>query len=107
MPTVKRASRTNILGTGPMSALGQKRTSRPEISMSALPPKADIVHGGGNVRFVPEADITPIRPNVRSICSQIGSGSLLGLFPNKNSDAFAAIDWAFVGRRSYSQGVSL
>jgi hypothetical protein len=26
-----------------MSALGQKQTSRPEISMSALPPKADIV----------------------------------------------------------------
>jgi hypothetical protein len=22
-------------------------------AMSALPPKADIVHGGGNVRFVP------------------------------------------------------
>ncbi len=27
---------------GPMSALGQKQTSRPEVSMSALPPKADI-----------------------------------------------------------------
>jgi hypothetical protein len=25
--------------------------------MSALPPKADIVRHGGNVRFVPEADI--------------------------------------------------
>jgi hypothetical protein len=25
--------------------------------MSALPPKADIVHGGGNVRFVPQADM--------------------------------------------------
>jgi hypothetical protein len=25
-------------------------------AMSALPPKADIVHGGGNVRFVPKAD---------------------------------------------------
>jgi hypothetical protein len=25
-----------------MSALGQKQTSRPEIAMSALPPKADI-----------------------------------------------------------------
>jgi hypothetical protein len=24
--------------------------------MSALPPKADIVHGGGHVRFVPIAD---------------------------------------------------
>ena len=26
--------------------------------MSALPPKADIVHDGGNVRFVPKADIS-------------------------------------------------
>jgi hypothetical protein len=25
--------------------------------MSVLPPKADIVQGGGNVRFVPKADI--------------------------------------------------
>jgi hypothetical protein len=25
--------------------------------MSALPPKADIVRHGGNVRFVPKADI--------------------------------------------------
>jgi hypothetical protein len=30
-----------------MSALGQKQTSRSEIAMSAIPPKADIVHGGG------------------------------------------------------------
>jgi hypothetical protein len=36
-----------------MSALGQKQTSRSEIAMSALPPKADIVQHGGNVRFVP------------------------------------------------------
>jgi hypothetical protein len=41
-----------------MSALGQKETSRPEISMSALPPKAGIVQHGGNVRFVPQAEIT-------------------------------------------------
>jgi hypothetical protein len=27
--------------------------------MSALPPKADIDHHGGNVRFVPKADIRP------------------------------------------------
>jgi hypothetical protein len=40
-----------------MSASGQKQTSRPEISMSALPPKADIVQHGGDVRFVPIADI--------------------------------------------------
>jgi hypothetical protein len=39
-----------------MSALGQKQTSRPEISMSALPPKADIVQHDRDVRFVPEAD---------------------------------------------------
>jgi hypothetical protein len=40
-----------------MSSLGQKRTSGSEISMSALPPKADIAQHGGNVRFVPKADI--------------------------------------------------
>jgi hypothetical protein len=40
-----------------MSALGQKQTCRSDLAMSALPPKADIVHGGGNVRFVPKADM--------------------------------------------------
>jgi hypothetical protein len=28
--------------------------------MSALPPKADIDHDGGNVRFVPKADIAAL-----------------------------------------------
>jgi hypothetical protein len=37
--------------------MGQKQTSRPEISMSALPPKADIAERRLDVRFVPEADI--------------------------------------------------
>jgi hypothetical protein len=40
-----------------MSALGQKQTSRAAISMSALPPKADIAGRQLNVRFVPKADI--------------------------------------------------
>jgi hypothetical protein len=40
-----------------MSALGQKQTSRPEIAMSALPPKADIAEHSLDVRFVPIADI--------------------------------------------------
>src|SRR5215467_4301662 len=39
-----------------MSALGQKRTSRPARGMSALPPKADIGTQSWNVRFVPIAD---------------------------------------------------
>ena len=39
-----------------MSAMGQKQTSRSDIAMSALPPKADIVLHGGKVRFVPKAD---------------------------------------------------
>jgi hypothetical protein len=43
-----------------MSALGQKRTFRIALAMSALPPKADIHCDGRNVRFGPEADI-PIR----------------------------------------------
>jgi hypothetical protein len=32
---------------------------RPEIAMSAIHPKADIVERDHHVRFVPEADITP------------------------------------------------
>ena len=40
-----------------MSALGQKRTWRQVGTMSALPPKADILGYGRNVRFVPKADI--------------------------------------------------
>ena len=43
----------------PMSALGHKRTLRLVRLMSALPPEADIVHGGENVHFVPIADIPP------------------------------------------------
>jgi hypothetical protein len=44
----------------------KKQTFGPFIAMSALPPKADIVHGDGNVRFVPTADIDPlIRPGRR------------------------------------------
>jgi hypothetical protein len=39
-----------------MSALGQKQTSRSEIAMSALPPKADIAKHCWDVRFVPKAD---------------------------------------------------
>jgi hypothetical protein len=40
-----------------MCAKGQKQTLKRLHPMSALPPKADIVRHGGNVRFVPKADI--------------------------------------------------
>jgi hypothetical protein len=49
-----------------MSALGQKQTSKRSQRMSALPPKADIVHGGGNVRFVPRADVSADAANERA-----------------------------------------
>jgi hypothetical protein len=39
-----------------MSQMGQKRTLTRVQPMSALPPKADIVQHGGNVRFVPIPD---------------------------------------------------
>jgi hypothetical protein len=39
-----------------MSALGQKRTLRLQLVMSALPPKADIAERDWHVRFGPEAD---------------------------------------------------
>jgi hypothetical protein len=48
----------------PMSALGQKQTSRSEIAMSALPPKADIGERNLDVRFVPFSDMAvPKRPH--------------------------------------------
>jgi hypothetical protein len=40
-----------------MSALGQKRTLRCVVTMSALPPKADINWVHHHVRFVPKADM--------------------------------------------------
>jgi hypothetical protein len=46
--------------------LGVKQTSRPEISMSALPPKADIASGQSDVRFVPKADIDRTQPGGES-----------------------------------------
>jgi hypothetical protein len=39
-----------------MSALDHKRTLQSILAMSALPPKADIDHSSGDVRFVPKAD---------------------------------------------------
>jgi hypothetical protein len=52
--------RGKLHGSNPeplMSALGQKRTWRAEIAMSALPPIADIASGQLDVRFGPKADI--------------------------------------------------
>jgi hypothetical protein len=47
-----------------MSALGQKQTSRSEIAMSALPPKADMVQRD-RIRFVPKADILRFSKELR------------------------------------------
>jgi hypothetical protein len=60
-----------------MSALGQKQTSRPEISMSALPPKADIGRRVRHVRFVPKADIARARQRP----GQSGSHAMSDLSP--------------------------
>jgi len=49
---------SEVASIGPvMSALGQKQTLHPEISMSALTPKADIAECNHHVRFVPNCDI--------------------------------------------------
>jgi hypothetical protein len=52
-----------------MSALGQKRTLRCILVMSALPPKADMDQYGRDVRFVPKADILMIT----STCAPAGA----------------------------------
>jgi hypothetical protein len=43
-----------------MSAMGQKQTLRPEISMSALPPKADIAERDRHVCFGLKGDIRTV-----------------------------------------------
>jgi len=52
-----------------MSALGHKRTLRPFITMSALPPKADIRRVLSDVCFVPEADM-PTTSVLRCLVAQ-------------------------------------
>ena len=63
-----------------VSALGQKRTLRSAIAMSALPPIADMCTATRHVRFVPKADIremsfgkmeTPPRGGVTEIQSTL------------------------------------
>jgi hypothetical protein len=55
-----------------MSALGQKRTWRSEIAMSALPPKADIPRRDRNVRFGPNSDIA-LTTSIRSVYADYGT----------------------------------
>jgi len=55
---------TKLAGHLPMSALGQKRTSEYARPMSALPPKADMVQHDRDVRFVPKADIGPMKQRI-------------------------------------------
>src|SRR5215472_9691679 len=72
-----------------MSALGHKWTSRSVRTVSDLPPKADIVGGNGDVRFVPEADraaaiessfsLTRVSPRTSLQCeARNGSGDFIG-----------------------------
>jgi hypothetical protein len=60
-----------------MSALGHKRTFRLALSMSALPPKADIEATQTNVCFVPKADFGPPSTRMRerySVLSELPQG---------------------------------
>ena len=71
-----------------MSALGQKRTSKQVCAMSALPPKADIVQHGGNVRFVPKADSRTATRNCYSNTLSAMARSVGGTF---NPSALAVL----------------
>jgi hypothetical protein len=53
-----------------MSALGHKRTFRSAITMSALPPKADMCSATRYVRFVPIADIAALFDHLVGACKQ-------------------------------------
>jgi hypothetical protein len=58
----------------PMSALGQKLTSRHVRVMSVIPRKADIDQRGLHVRLVPEADMQSLRYS--AMCSPDPPNSL-------------------------------
>jgi hypothetical protein len=61
------------------SGLGQKRTWRDQITMSALPPKADIEERDWYVRFGPKADILRCSRDWRySITSSAVASSVCG-----------------------------
>jgi len=56
-----------------MSALGQTRTWRDQIAMSALPPIADIPWRNLNVRFGPKGDIAPLGRARADLVAERGS----------------------------------
>jgi hypothetical protein len=70
-----------------MSALGQKRTLGCLELMSALPPKADIGHDGGNVRFVPKADIQESARTQRK-CQNFAHSRCSGRLPTMPDEDF-------------------
>jgi hypothetical protein len=61
--------------------------------MSALPPKADIDRDGGNVRFVPKADISSVW-NLRTParCTPPWGGGCLSVQTHDRLDRYRLID---------------
>jgi hypothetical protein len=79
-----------------MSALGHKRTLHRVRLMSALPPRADIIHDGPDVRFVPKADISPTRYSITS--SALASAFMPRRRSLNRSDA--TVDFDLIGEGS-------
>ena len=73
-----------------MSALGQKQTSEHDWTMSALPPKADMVQQDGDVRFVPKADIS----REIALAFSVGAGPVLGANETQVANDFIARPWS-------------
>jgi hypothetical protein len=86
----------------------QKQTSRPDISMSALPPKADIGRQQLDVRFGPGTDsctAANCAPQIAKLLNHV-VGALLELERNVNADCLCGleVDHQFVlGRRLHRQ----
>jgi hypothetical protein len=73
-----------------MSALGHKRAFPIVRPMSVLPPKADIDHDGGNVRFVPRADVSNrSKKCLYSITSSARANTLGG---TSKAECFGSLD---------------
>jgi hypothetical protein len=79
-----------MAGLTAMSALGQKQTSEHDWTMSALPPKADMVQQDGDVRFVPKADIS----REIALAFSVGAGTVLGANETQVANDFIARPWS-------------
>src|SRR5262245_20122981 len=119
-----RAATGHVAAAPPMTLMKSRRLMQPPRLGQEIVATLTCAQEGADVRFGSEADICsvkgqsalhpiatvkadircPLRARSRHlrITYQPVKATLLDLFPDKNGHTFTTIDWAFVGRGSYS-----